>query len=264
MTQTTYQSVTIEVADRIATVTLNPPEVLNAVGAVMHAELRHVFRDLAEREDCDVVVLTGAGRAFCAGGDLAWLQSMIDEPDRFLAILEEAKGIVFSMLELPKPMICRMNGDAIGLGATLALCCDMVVASETARFGDTHVRAGLVAGDGAAVILPYVVGYMRAKEMLLTGALVSAQEGREMGLINHVVPAAELDAKVALLAGRLVGGATRAIRYTKIALNKKLRAYAQEQMDMLMAYEALSSRSADHAEAIDAIRSGRKPVFSGR
>ncbi|KPL53337.1 enoyl-CoA hydratase [Prosthecomicrobium hirschii] len=264
MTQTTYQSVTIEVADRIATVTLNRPEVLNAVGAVMHAELRHVFRDLAEREDCDVVVLTGAGRAFCAGGDLAWLQSMIDEPDRFLAILEEAKGIVFSMLELPKPMICRMNGDAIGLGATLALCCDMVVASETARFGDTHVRAGLVAGDGAAVILPYVVGYMRAKEMLLTGALVSAQEGREMGLINHVVPAAELDAKVALLAGRLVGGATRAIRYTKIALNKKLRAYAQEQMDMLMAYEALSSRSADHAEAIDAIRSGRKPVFSGR
>ncbi|TPQ50010.1 enoyl-CoA hydratase [Prosthecomicrobium hirschii] len=264
MTQTTYQSVTIEVADRIATVTLNRPEVLNAVGAVMHAELRHVFRDLAEREDCDVVVLTGAGRAFCAGGDLAWLQSMIDEPDRFLAILEEAKGIVFSMLELPKPMICRMNGDAIGLGATLALCCDMVVASETARFGDTHVRAGLVAGDGAAVILPYVVGYMRAKEMLLTGALISAQEGREMGLINHVVPAAELDAKVALLAGRLVGGATRAIRYTKIALNKKLRAYAQEQMDMLMAYEALSSRSADHAEAIDAIRSGRKPVFSGR
>ncbi|MCW1842390.1 enoyl-CoA hydratase/isomerase family protein [Prosthecomicrobium hirschii] len=264
MTETTYQSVTIEVADRIATVTLNRPEVLNAVGAVMHAELRHVFRDLAEREDCDVVVLTGAGRAFCAGGDLAWLQSMIDEPDRFLAILEEAKGIVFSMLELPKPMICRMNGDAIGLGATLALCCDMVVASETARFGDTHVRAGLVAGDGAAVILPYVVGYMRAKEMLLTGALISAQEGREMGLINHVVPAAELDAKVALLAGRLVGGATRAIRYTKIALNKKLRAYAQEQMDMLMAYEALSSRSADHAEAIDAIRSGRKPVFSGR
>jgi len=264
MTQTTYQSVTIEVADQIATVTLNRPEVLNAVGAVMHAELRHVFRDLAEREDCDVVVLTGAGRAFCAGGDLAWLQSMIDEPDRFLAILEEAKGIVFSMLELPKPMICRMNGDAIGLGATLALCCDMVVASETARFGDTHVRAGLVAGDGAAVILPYVVGYMRAKEMLLTGALISAQEGREMGLINHVVPAAELDAKVALLAGRLVGGATRAIRYTKIALNKKLRAYAQEQMDMLMAYEALSSRSADHAEAIDAIRSGRKPVFSGR
>ncbi|MBT9290999.1 enoyl-CoA hydratase/isomerase family protein [Prosthecodimorpha staleyi] len=264
MTQTTYQSVTIEVANRIATVTLNRPEVLNAVGAVMHAELRHVFRDLAEREDCDVVVLTGAGRAFCAGGDLAWLQSMIDEPDRFLAILEEAKGIVFSMLELPKPMICRMNGDAIGLGATLALCCDMVVASETARFGDTHVRAGLVAGDGAAVILPYVVGYMRAKEMLLTGALISAQEGREMGLINHVVPAAELDAKVALLAGRLVGGATRAIRYTKIALNRKLRAYAQEQMDMLMAYEALSSRSSDHAEAIDAIRSGRKPVFSGR
>jgi enoyl-CoA hydratase len=230
----------------------------------LHRELKHIFRLVADDPDSDVVILTGAGRAFSAGGDLNWLQSMIDEPTRFTELIEEAKNIVFSMLELPKPMICRMNGDAIGLGATLALCCDIIVASDTARFGDPHVRVGLVAGDGGAVILPYVVGYMRAKEILLTGDLLSAEEGRQMGLINHVVPADELDAKVDAIAGKLARGATRAIRFTKIALNRGLRKFAQEQMDVLMAYEALSSQTADHAEAIAAAREKRKPQFTGR
>lgn len=254
----------VEVRDRIATLTLNRPELLNAVGARMHTELKHVFRLLADDPRCDVVVLTGAGRAFCAGGDMEWLQEMIDEPAEFDRIIEEGKAIVFSMLELSKPMICRMNGDAVGLGATLALCCDIIVAAEGARFGDTHVRAGLVAGDGAAVLLPYMVGYMRAKEMLLTGQLIGVEEGRAMGLINYVVPAQGLDAQVQLLAQRLAQGPTQAIRYTKIAMNRKLRAYAQEQMDMLMAYESLSNRSADHAEAVRAIREKRKPQFTGR
>lgn len=259
-----FRFIRIDIRDRIATLTLDRPELLNAVGREMHTELKHVFRLVADHPDCDVVILTGAGRAFCAGGDLDWLQSMINRPAEFNGILEEAKAIVFSMLELPKPMICRMNGDAVGLGATLALCCDMIVAAEDARFGDTHVRAGLVAGDGAAVILPYVIGYMRAKEMLLTGQLITAQEGKEMGLINHAVPAAELDARVALIAGRLVQGATQAIRYTKIAMNRKLRAYAGEQMDMLIAYEALSNRTEDHAEAVASFVQKRKPQFTGR
>lgn len=257
------QFVTVEVRERVATLTLNRPDLLNAVGPRMHTELKHVFRLLADDPRCDVVVLTGAGRAFCAGGDMEWLQAMVDEPAEFDRIMEEGKAIVFSMLELPKPLICRMNGDAVGLGATLALCCDMIVAAEGSRFGDTHVRAGLVAGDGAAVILPYVVGYMRAKEMLLTGQLIPVEEGRQMGLINYVVPSAQLDAQVATLAQRLVQGPRQAIRYTKLAMNRKLRAYAQEQMDMLMAYESLSNRSADHAEAVTAIREKRKPKFTG-
>lgn len=259
-----FKFIRIAMKDRVATVTLDRPDMLNAVGRQMHTELARIFRLLAEDVDCDVIVLTGAGRAFCAGGDLEWLQAMIDDPSGFDEIMEEAKAIVFSMLELPKPIVCRMNGDAIGLGATLALCCDVIVAADTARFGDTHVRAGLTAGDGAAIILPYVIGYMRAKEMLLTGMLISAEEGRQMGLINHVAPAAELDDKVNLIAGRLAGGARQAIRTTKMAINRKLRAYAQEQMDMLIAYESLSNRSADHAEAIAAIREKRKPVFTGR
>ncbi|WP_137388608.1 enoyl-CoA hydratase/isomerase family protein [Rhodoligotrophos defluvii] len=259
-----FKSLSISIKDRVATITLQRPDMLNAVGREMHTELRHIFRVIADDPNSDVVVLTGAGRAFCAGGDLEWLQSMIDDPAEFSAIIEEAKGIVFSMLELPKPMVCRMNGDAIGLGATLALGCDIIVAVDTARFADPHVRVGLVAGDGAAAILPHVVGYMRAKELLLTGDMLTAEEAKQMGLINHVVPADQLDAKVEAITAKLARGATQAIRYTKIALNLGLRKFAQENMDTLLAYEALSNRSADHAEAVAAFREKRKPQFTGR
>ncbi|PSC02912.1 enoyl-CoA hydratase [Alsobacter soli] len=254
----------IERRDRVLTLTLNRPDQMNAVNGALHTRLARVFRDIAEDPDSDVVVLTGAGPAFCAGGDLEWLQSLIDEPQAFNYLVEEAKQIVFSLLELPKPVICRMNGDAIGFGATLALCSDVVVAADTARWGDPHVRVGLVAGDGAAVILPHVVGYLRAKELLLTGDLLGAAEAERIGLVNHVVPAAELDAKVAAIAGKLARGATQAIRWTKVAVNRGLRNFAAEHMDALMAYEALSARTDDHAEAVAAFRERRKPVFRGR
>lgn len=258
-----YQTLQVETADRVTTIVLNRPYRLNVVDGAMHSELAAVFRDVAGDPDSDVVVLTGAGRAFCAGGDLAWLEAMLSEPDSFLAVIEEAKAIVLSMLEMPKPVICRMNGDAVGLGATLALCCDVIIASDNARFGDPHVRVGLVAGDGAAVLLPQVVGYMRAKELLLTGDIVGAGEAAAMGIINHVVAGGDLDAKVADMARKFAGGARRAIRYTKIAINSGLRKLASEQMDMLMAYEAISARSRDHAEAVAAMREKRRPDFRG-
>ncbi|MBX3597711.1 MAG: enoyl-CoA hydratase/isomerase family protein [Rhizobiaceae bacterium] len=258
-----FEFLRVDVADRVATITLNRPELLNAVNGEMHRELKYVFRAIADDLASDVVILTGAGRGFCSGGDLDWLQHMVDNEGSFNSIIEEAKAVVFSMLEMPKPMICRMNGDAIGLGATLAVCCDMVVADENARFGDPHVRAGLVAGDGAAILLPMIVGHLRAKEILLTGSILSAREAQAIGLINHVVPTEELDERVALLTERLLNGATQAIRFTKIALNRMLRKAAQDQMDVLMAYEALSSRTRDHAEAVAAFREKRKPKFTG-
>lgn len=264
MIESDFKELSLRRDGRVITITLERPDVLNAVNGRLHTELKHVFRLVADDAGSDVVVLTGAGRAFCAGGDLDWLQGLVDDPGSFNQITEEAKAIIFSMLELPKPMICRMNGDAIGLGATLALACDVVVAVDSARWGDPHVRAGLVAGDGAAVILPHVVGYLRAKELLLTGDLLSAPEAQRIGLINHVVPAEELDAKVDVIVQKLVGGATQAIRWTKIAVNRGLRQFANEHMDALIAYEALSSRTADHAEAVAAFRERRKPKFTGR
>jgi enoyl-CoA hydratase len=257
------KTMTLAVQDRIATLTLNNPEALNAVGPEAHTELTWVFRALANRADIDVVIFTGAGRAFCAGGNLEWMEETAADPRRFLPIIEEIKHIVLSMLEFPKPLICRMNGDAVGLGATLALGCDIIIASEEARFGDPHVRVGLTAGDGAALILPHLIGHMRAKEMLLIGDLISAAEGREYGLINHVVPAAELDAKVSQIVTKLARGAQQAIRYTKAVLNSSLRATAISQIDVAAAYEALTVMTADHKEALSAMREKRRPQFGG-
>jgi enoyl-CoA hydratase len=261
MTLDELETMAVRIEDRIATLTLQNPDALNAVGPRAHRELRYVFRLLEDHPDCDVVIFTGAGKAFCAGGDLEWMQSMADDPRLFLPLIDEVKHIVFSMLEMSKPLICRMNGDAVGLGATLASCCDIIIAAEEARFGDPHVRVGLTAGDGAAAILPHVIGYMRAKELLLTGDLISAEEGRQMGLINHVVPREALDERVMQMARKLARGAQQAIRFTKLSLNAGLRSAAQQRLDMMVAFEALSVMTADHAEALRAMREGRRPSF---
>ncbi len=255
------KTMTLSVQDRIATLTLNNPEKLNAVGPESHTELTWVFRALADRADVDVVIFTGAGRAFCAGGNLEWMEETAADPRRFLPIIEEIKHMVLSMLEFPKPLVCRMNGDAVGLGATLAVCCDIIIAAEDARFGDPHVRIGLTAGDGCALILPHLIGHTRAKELLLLGDLISANEAREYGIINHVVPAAELDAKVGQIANKLARGAQQAIRYTKAILNNGLRATAIAQLETAAAYEALTVMTADHNEALKAMREKRKPNF---
>lgn len=257
------KTMTLSVQDRIATLTMNNPEALNAVGPEAHTELTWVFRALANDASVDVVIFTGAGRAFCAGGNLEWMEETAADPLRFLPIIEEIKHIVLSMLEFPKPLICRMNGDAVGLGATLAVCCDIIIASEDARFGDPHVRVGLTAGDGAALVLPHLIGHMRAKELLLLGDLISAAEAREYGIVNHVVPAAELDAKVAQIATKLARGAQQAIRYTKAVLNSSLRATAISQIEVAAAYEALTVMTADHKEALAAMREKRRPQFGG-
>lgn len=257
------KTMTLSVQDRIATLTLNNPEALNAVGPEAHTELAWVFRALAKRADIDVLILTGAGRAFCAGGNLEWMEESAADPSRFLPLIEEIKHIVLSMLEFPKPLICRMNGDAVGLGATLAVCCDIIIASDEARFGDPHVRVGLTAGDGAALILPHLIGHMRAKELLLTGDLITAAEAREYGIINHVVPAAELDARVSQAAVKLARGAQQAIRYTKAVLNSSLRVTAISQIEAAAAYEALTVATADHREALAAMREKRRPQFKG-
>jgi enoyl-CoA hydratase len=245
-------------------VTLNRPETRNAVNRRLHRELSTVFEEIGRDDDTDLVVLTGAGAAFCAGGDAHWMQAMIDDPGEFRACAAEAKRIVFSLLELEKPIVCRLNGAAAGLGATLALLCDIIVAAEGVLIGDPHVRMGLVAGDGGAVIWPQLVGYARAKEFLMTGDMLSAQRAEQLGLINHVVPIDALDTKVDAIVAKLAGGAGLAIRWTKTVANIPLRKLAQELMDASLGYEALSSATADHQEAVTAFREKRKPNFTGK
>jgi enoyl-CoA hydratase len=167
------------------------------------------------------------------------------------------------MLECDKPVIARVNGHAVGLGATVALMCDIIIAADTAKIGDPHVNAGLVAGDGGALIWPQLIGFARAKEYLFTGDLMTAAEAHRIGLINHVVPAEELDAKVYGLARRLAGGAMKSIRWTKQVINIPLRQIAHATMDLSLSLETQSNLSKDHQEAVTAFAAKRRPDFTG-
>ena len=256
-----YRRILFNRRDRVLEVTLNRPEKLNATDAVLHTELARVFFDVSNDPDSDIVVLTGAGRAFSAGGDVDWMQEAIDEPERFNQTVREAKQIVFGLIDCEKPIIAKLNGHATGLGATIALFCDVIFAAEHAKIGDPHVSIGFVAGDGGAVIWPQLIGYARAKEFLLTGDLMTAAEAARIGLINHAVPADELDAKVDAFADRLAAGATMAIRWTKMSVNIGLRQLAASMMDASLGYEALSNMTADHQEAVRAFAEKRPPVF---
>lgn len=258
-----YSHIRFDYDGRILTVTLNRPESLNAIGPVFHEELSRLFYDVAMDSDADIVILTGAGRAFSAGGDIAGMKEMYEKQEMFEDSIREAKKIIFGVLDCDKPVICKMNGDAVGLGATLALYCDVIFAADTARIGDPHVRVGLSAGDGGAVIWPQLIGFPKAKEYLMTGDLITAPEAAAIGLINHSVPAAELDARVDAFARKLAGGAIKSIKWSKVTVNIALKQLAHSMMDASMAYEALSNQTGDHAEAVAAFTERRKPKFTG-
>lgn len=264
MLEDRYKHVSFVRDRNILRVTLNRPDRLNAITGEMHREIAHLFIDIASDPTSDVVVLTGAGRAFSSGGDIDYLEECRKNPLLFAEAMREAKRLISALLDCDKPIICRMNGDAIGLGATIALFCDIIIAADHARIGDPHVKAGFVAGDGGALIWPHLIGYARAKQYLLTGDLITAPDACAIGLINFAVPADQLDAKVDEWAAKLAGGATLAVRWTKATVNAGLKQAAAAVLDTGLAYEGLSGRTEDHAEAIAAMRERRAPRFSGR
>ncbi|WP_310496141.1 enoyl-CoA hydratase-related protein [Sandarakinorhabdus sp.] len=248
---------------RTLTATITGPNPVNGVDEAMHHELARVFTDLQLDADSDIIILTGAGRDFCAGGDFDCFAEQIAHPERFRDIGWDAKRIVTTLLEIEKPVICRMNGAAAGLGATIALLCDIIIADETAPIGDPHVKVGLVAGDGGAVIWPQLIGYARAKELLMTGDLIKATRAADMGLINYAVPGDQLDAKVTEMVGKLMGNPRFAVRWSKVVANQPLRVLAQQLMDASIPYETLSNLTKDRAEAVAAFRERRKPDLTG-
>jgi enoyl-CoA hydratase/carnithine racemase len=172
--------------------------------------------------------------------------------------------MIVNMLEVEAPIVVAMNGDAVGFGATLALFGDIVVAADSARIGDTHVRVGLVAGDGGAVMWPLLVGVHRAKEHLMMGDLISATEAERIGLVNYAVPKDDVLPRAREMAQKLADGPTWAIRWTKASINKLVRERMNLILDSSLAFEALSSGTEDMREAARAFMEKRKPEFSGR
>jgi enoyl-CoA hydratase len=256
-----FNSILLERRERLLVLTFNRPDALNAFNLEMHDELPEALEFAAADIGSDVILLTGSGRAFSAGGDIDHLQRNAENPHLFDHEAAQAKRLVFTMLDIEKPVVCRMNGHAVGLGASIALLCDIIFAADSAKIGDPHVGIGLVAGDGGAVIWAQRIGLAKAKEYLLTGDLISATKAAEIGLINYALPIEELDAAVDAFCQRLLNGATQAIRYSKMLTNIELKRIAQAVMTVGIDYETITVRGADHREGIAALREKRKPKF---
>jgi enoyl-CoA hydratase len=261
-----YEFIKVEKAERVATVTLNRPDRLNAVNPGLHHELMTIWNDLAEDCEVNAIILTGAGRAFCAGGDVKGMASGTlasasgGKAERITAA--EGRRIVQNMLDVEQPIIGAINGDAVGLGATIALLCDIIVASEKARFADTHVKVGVVAGDGGAVIWPLLIGPARAKEFLMRGHFVNGADAFKMGMVNYAVAPEQVMAKARELAQELADGPTYAIRWSKLAVNKWLKQQTNLILDASLAYEMVTFTTEDHREAARAFVEKRKPNFN--
>ncbi len=262
-----YQCLSIEKADRVATVTLNRPASRNQIDHRFHLELQDIWVDLARDKEVNAVLLTGAGKYFSVGGNIKGMQ---DRPggDVFEEgeMLEPSGGrrIVQNILDCDLPIVCAVNGDCIGLAATIALLCDITVVAEGARIADPHVKIGLVAGDGGAVIWPMLVGPNRAKEFLMRGNLITAVEAERIGLVNYVEPPDRLQAKARALVQELADGPPWAIRWTKLSINKAVKEQFNLIMDASYALEMCTFQTDDHREAVRAFVEKRKPRFTGR
>jgi len=264
MNYSRYKFIKVNMDGKVAIFTLNRPEALNAISPELHTELEDIFADVAQDNNVNAIVLTGAGRAFCSGGDVKGMDSrQFDDPIKTRIPLRYAKRLIHNILEVEQPIIAAVNGHAVGLGATLALFCDIIIASENAKFGDPHVKVGLVAGDGGSIIWPLLCGLARAKEFLMTGDLISATEAERIGLVNHVVPLNEVMPKAMEFAHRLADGPTKAIRWTKLACNKRLREDVNLVLDTSLATETISMLTEDHKEASRAFVEKRAPKFKG-
>jgi enoyl-CoA hydratase len=240
-------SILVEHVESISTITFNRPAQLNALDPEMVEEFQTILRGVDLEPSTGAIVLTGAGRAFTAGGDVRSFGAKHDP-----RVNRRGWHLVHRMLEVEKPMVAMVNGPAVGLGLTIALLCDSVVMADDATIGDPHVNLGLVAGDGAAVLLPILVGPHRAKELLLTGKNISASDAVAMGMVNRVVPAADLAASAYDLAREYAAQPSYAARATKMAVNRYLRWMVEQTLDVSLAYEAISRELPEYPEAVEA------------
>jgi enoyl-CoA hydratase len=258
-----YDQIRVELDESILRVTLSKPEKRNVIDEDTNRQLADVFQDATFDSRVKVLVLTGEGPVFSAGGDIVKMQKKIDDPGLFYRGIANSRRLVFAALDCPKPTIARIKGDAVGLGATLALLCDIVVATDDAKILDPHVNVGLVAGDGGALIWPQLIGFARAKRYLLLGEPILGKDAAAIGLIAASGSPEEVDELVEKFAAKLARSASQSVAGTKTTINVPLRQLAQVLLDVGMAYEGLSNITHDHQEAVTAFMEKRRPHFTG-
>jgi enoyl-CoA hydratase len=256
-----YQHLLFERRDHgVLLITLNRPDSYNAADEIMHSELARVWTDVAEDDQTRVAVVTGAGKAFSAGGDLAMVERMAGDYDKVTRMLTEMSDLVYNMINCAKPVVSAINGVAVGAGLVVALLADVSICAADARLGDGHVKLGTVAGDHAAILWPLLCGMARARYYLLTGEMMTGTEAERIGLVSKCVPREEVLAEAFRVAGTLATGSQLAIRLTKRALNGWLR-NAGPLFDQSAAYEMLTFMGPDLREGVAALRARRPPDF---
>lgn len=263
MNPDSYRSIDWEGPDEhgVLTITLNRPRSANALDEAMHDELGDVARRLRLPGDIGAVLLIGAGPTFCAGGDLQFIEHLASDGSFRARKLDVGIHLVQDWLQIHPPVVTAIQGNAIGFGATIALLGDVVYMAEDAGIADPHVRVGVVAGDGGAIIWPALVGPNRAKELLMTGDALDATTAFQLGLVNHVLPAAEVVTAAVEMARRLASGPRRAIAWTKQSVNASLLRDAVTVMPLSIAQEARTMGEPDVHEGIASIRDRRAPVW---
>jgi 2-(1,2-epoxy-1,2-dihydrophenyl)acetyl-CoA isomerase len=257
-----YENLTYEVADSVATLTLNRPQAMNALNAALKADLADAIKRVETDPEVRAVVLTGAGRGFCAGGDIKEMHPESGPTATKRKLDHILSNVLVPLATLRKPTIAAVNGFAVGAGFNLALACDMIVAADTAVFSQIFVRVGLVPDSGGLYFLPRLIGLNRAKELCFTGRDVPAAEGLSMGFVNRVVPAAELMQAAHQLAGEIARGPAVAISLTKTALNLSTTASLAEMMEMEALAQAVAASTDEHREGLAAFAGRRKPDFN--
>lgn len=246
--------------DGVLLITLDRPEKYNAADEQMHAELARVWTDVSRDPETRVVVVTGAGKAFSAGGDLAMVERMTGQHDRVAHMLSEMSDLVYNMLNCEKPIVSAINGVAVGAGLVVALLADVAICAEDARLGDGHVKLGVAAGDHAAIIWPLLAGMAKARYYLLTGEMITGAEAERIGMVAKALPREKVLPEAMDVASTLATNSQLAVRWTKRALNSWLKT-AGPIFDQSAAYEMLGFMGPDVVEGVAALKEKREPRF---
>jgi enoyl-CoA hydratase/carnithine racemase len=258
-----YQTILMEKKEHIAIVTLNRPERMNAVNAIMSKELMSAFSDVGEDNMVRVVIVTGAGRGFCSGGDVTTFVGGSEHSEEERDWIHGAT-IIRKLREIPKPTIAMVNGPAVGGGCALALTCDLRIGSEKARFMNAFVRVGLASGWGGPWLYPRMMGLGKALEILFTGDFLEAKEAERIGVLNRLVPAEKLQTETMLMARKIASGPPLAIQDTKLQIYEGLMTVLETALRRSDMGEYYTVTTEDHREGVRAFLEKRSPVFKGR